>query len=47
MFDDDVRNYVRPSTRQGQFMRVAHAIEKAQLGAHRFREALHPLPGVP
>ncbi len=32
IFDDDVRNYVRPSTRQGQFMRVAHAIEKAQLG---------------
>ncbi len=32
VFDDDVRNYVRPSTRQGQFMRVAHAIEKAELG---------------
>ena len=32
IFDDDVRNYVQPSTRQGQFMRVAHAIEKAQLG---------------
>jgi uncharacterized protein (DUF58 family) len=32
VFDDDVRNYVQPSTRQGQFMRVAHAIEKAQLG---------------
>jgi uncharacterized protein (DUF58 family) len=32
IFDDDVRNYVRPSTRQGQFMRVAHAVEKAQLG---------------
>src|SRR5579864_6782078 len=32
IFDDDVRNYVRPSTRQGQFMRVAHAIEKAQIG---------------
>jgi uncharacterized protein (DUF58 family) len=29
---DDVRNYVQPSTRQGQFMRVAHAIEKAELG---------------
>jgi uncharacterized protein (DUF58 family) len=34
IFDDDVRNYIRPSTRQGQFMRVAHAIEKAQLGTH-------------
>ena len=32
VFDDDVRNYVQPSTRQGQFMRVAHAIEKAELG---------------
>lgn len=32
IFDDDVRNYVPPSTRQGQFMRVAHAVEKAQLG---------------
>jgi uncharacterized protein (DUF58 family) len=32
VFDDEVRNYVRPSTRQGQFMRVAHAIEQAQLG---------------
>lgn len=32
IFDDDVRNYVQPSTRQGQFMRVAHAVEKAQLG---------------
>jgi len=32
VFDDDVRNYVQPSTRQGQFMRVAHAVEKAELG---------------
>ncbi len=32
IFDDDVRNYISPSTRQGQFMRVAHAVEKAQLG---------------
>jgi uncharacterized protein (DUF58 family) len=32
VFDDDVRNYVTPSTRQGQFMRIAHAIDKAQLG---------------
>src|SRR5579871_3111282 len=32
IFDDDVRNYVQPSTRQGQFMRVAHAIESAQPG---------------
>src|SRR5689334_7069547 len=32
IFDDDVNNYVAPSTRQGQFMRVAHAIERAQPG---------------
>ena len=32
IFADDVRNYVPPSTRQGQFMRVAHAVEKAELG---------------
>ena len=32
VFADEVVNYVQPSTRQGQFMRVAHAIEKAQLG---------------
>jgi len=32
IFADDVQNYVQPSTRQGQFMRVAHAIEKAELG---------------
>ena len=33
IFDDDVNNYIAPSTRQGQFMRVAHAIEHAQPGA--------------
>ena len=32
IFDDDVKNYVPPSTRQGQFMRVAHAIEHAEPG---------------
>jgi len=32
VFADDVVNYVQPSTRQGQFMRVAHAIEKAEIG---------------
>lgn len=32
IFDDDVNNYVPPSTRQGQFMRVAHAIEHAEPG---------------
>jgi uncharacterized protein (DUF58 family) len=32
VFDDDIRNYVRPSTRQGQFHRLVHAIEDAELG---------------
>jgi uncharacterized protein (DUF58 family) len=32
IFADEVADYVQPSTRQGQFMRVAHAIEKADLG---------------
>jgi uncharacterized protein (DUF58 family) len=32
VFDDEVKNYIAPSTRQGQFMRVAHAIEHAQPG---------------
>ncbi len=33
VFDDEVREYVPPSTRQGQLHRVLHAIEKAQTGA--------------
>jgi uncharacterized protein (DUF58 family) len=32
IFDDEVRNYVRPSSRQGQFARIVHAIEHAELG---------------
>src|SRR5271154_1124001 len=32
IFADEVVDYVQPSTRQGQFMRVAHAIEKATIG---------------
>ena len=32
VFDDDVRNYIRPSTRQGQFFRVVHAINGAEPG---------------
>jgi uncharacterized protein (DUF58 family) len=32
VFDDDIRNYIRPSTRQGQFHRLVHAIEHAELG---------------
>jgi uncharacterized protein (DUF58 family) len=42
IFDDDVRNFVPPSTRQGQLARILHAIESAQIGtrtdfAHPFR----------
>jgi uncharacterized protein (DUF58 family) len=33
VFDDDVRNYVPPSTRQGQLHRLLHAIENSALGA--------------
>jgi len=32
IFDDDVANYVAPSTRQGQLFRLLHAIEKAEPG---------------
>lgn len=32
VFDEDVRNYVAPSTRQGQLMRLLHAIEQAEGG---------------
>jgi uncharacterized protein (DUF58 family) len=32
-FDDEVRQYVQPSSRHGQFMRVLHAIESATPGA--------------
>lgn len=33
VFDDEIRNYVPPSTRQGQFSRLLHAIEKAEPGS--------------
>jgi uncharacterized protein (DUF58 family) len=32
VFDEDVTNYIPPSTRQGQLMRILHAIEKAEGG---------------
>jgi uncharacterized protein (DUF58 family) len=32
VFDEDVKNYIRPSTRQGQFHRVINAIDKVELG---------------
>jgi uncharacterized protein (DUF58 family) len=42
IFDDDVRNFVPPSSRQGQLARILHAIESAKTGtrtdfAHPFR----------
>jgi uncharacterized protein (DUF58 family) len=33
VFDQDVVNYIPPSTRQGQLFRLLHAIEKAEAGA--------------
>ncbi len=49
VFDDEVRNFVPPSTRQGQLARLLHAIEKAEAGARtdyarpfaHLREFLH------
>lgn len=32
IFDDEVRNFVQPSTRQGQLARLLHAVEKAEAG---------------
>lgn len=32
VFDHDVQNYIPPSTRQGQLMRLIHAIDKAEGG---------------
>src|ERR1700758_4176969 len=32
IFDEEVANYVQPSTRQGQLFRLLHAIENAQPG---------------
>ena len=32
IFDDEVRNFVPPSTRQGQLARLLHAVEKAEVG---------------
>src|SRR5262245_3901638 len=34
VFDEDVNNYVAPSTRQGQLFRLLHAVENAQVGTH-------------
>ena len=32
VFDDEVKNFVPPSTRQGQLARLLHAVEKAEVG---------------
>src|SRR5712671_7881465 len=34
VFDEDVKNYISPSTRQGQLFRLLHGIEKAEVGTH-------------
>jgi len=34
IFDDDVANYIPPSTRQGQLNRLLHAIEHSAIGTH-------------
>ncbi|MDQ6665656.1 MAG: DUF58 domain-containing protein [Acidobacteriota bacterium] len=34
IFDEDVKNYIPPSTRQGQLFRLLHAIEAAAVGTH-------------
>jgi len=50
VFDDEVRNYVAPSTRHGQLARLLHAINEAEAGArtdfgkpfHHFQDFLRP-----
>lgn len=34
VFDDEVRNYLNPSTRHGQLSRLLHALDKAVAGTH-------------
>ena len=49
VFDDEVRQFVPPSTRQGQLARLLHAVEKAEVGTRtdysrpfaHLREFLH------
>jgi uncharacterized protein (DUF58 family) len=51
IFDEDVQNYIAPSTRQGQLFRLLHAIEKAEAGEtkktdfakpfHHFQNLIH------
>ena len=48
IFDEDVTNYVAPSTRQGQIFRLLHAIEKAAAGhPHGLRQTVRALSEFP
>ena len=48
IFDDEIRNYIRPSTRQGQLHRLLAGLEQAEAARpHRFRQAHALFPGVP
>jgi uncharacterized protein (DUF58 family) len=38
VFDNEVRHFVAPSTRQGQIMRLLHGIDKAEAGTHTVLE---------
>jgi uncharacterized protein (DUF58 family) len=42
VFDDDVANYVAPSTRQGQLFRLLHAIEHAEAAAGKRTDFVKP-----
>ena len=47
VFDEEVRDVMRPSTRPGQLARLFAALERAEAAcAHRFRQAAAPLPGT-
>ena len=47
VFDDEVRNYIRPSTRQGQLHRLLAGLEQAEPHARTdFTKPLHALSGV-
>ena len=48
VFDDEVRNFVPPSTRQGQLARLLHAIESAEVGTRTdFAKPFSPRARIP
>ena len=48
VFDDEVRNYIRPSTRQGQVNRLLHGLELAEPRARTdFAKPIGSLSGIP